>query len=312
MTTILITGSNGFIGASFAKRVRARQWRVLGVDLQPTDLTGCCDEYRQIDLGTPEALRSLCALSSPEVILHAGGISGFMVETDNPTRIGAVNIAGTMSVLELARRSAVRRTVICSSIMAYGPDRVPNSLRVESEYPEPISVYGASKVAAEALMHAYRGQYGIDTIALRFGHVYGPGRTTQCFIRDMLAAVRTQQPCRIPHASKSLRQYVYIDDICRSIDLALAVPAPATRVINVTAGELHTLREVQAAIARQYGALQVSFGDDVDLPNYRIGMLDLSRASADLGFRPRFPLAVGIQDYWSKFDMSDVTSNSIM
>lgn len=274
-------------------------------------MIGCCDDYRQIDLGVPDALRALCELPPPDFILHAGGISGFMVETDNPVRIGAVNIAGTMAVLELARKSPVRRTVICSSIMAYGPDREPSSVRVESEYPEPISVYGASKVAAEALMHAYRGQYGTDAIALRFGHVYGPGRTTQCFIKEMLTAVRTQQPCRIPHASESLRQYVYIDDVCHAIGLALAVPAPATRVINVTAGELHTLREVHAAIARHCGPLQVRFDDDVDLPNYRIGTLDLSRALADLGFKPRFPLTLGIQDYWNKFGTAEVTNKSI-
>jgi nucleoside-diphosphate-sugar epimerase len=305
MTTILITGSNGFIGASFAKRVRPRKWRIVGVDLQAGDMTGCCDAYRQINLESPDALRALSELPLPDLILHAGGISGFMVETDNPVRIGAVNIIGTMAVFELARISTVRRTVHCSSIMAYGPDREPNSLRLESEYPEPISVYGASKVAAEALMHGYRGQYGIDVIALRFGHVYGPGRTTQCFVRDMLAAVRTRQPCRIPQASGSLRQYVYIDDICHAIDLALAVPAPAVRVFNITAGELHTLREVATEVVRQCGALQVSFDEDVDLANYRIGRLSLSCALADLGFRPGFPLSAGIQDYWRKFVVSE-------
>jgi nucleoside-diphosphate-sugar epimerase len=138
-----------------------------------------------------------------------------MVETDNPARIGAINIAGTMAVFELARRIKPRRTVLCSSIMAYGPDREPDVVRVETEYPEPISIYGASKVAAEGLMHAFQGQYGVDAVALRFGHVYGRGRATQCFVRDMLTAARERQRCRIPQASRSVRQYVYIDDICR-------------------------------------------------------------------------------------------------
>jgi len=70
--------------------------------------------------------------------------------------------------------------------MTYGPDRKLEASRVETEYPEPISVYGASKVAVEALMNGFRGQYGIDPVALRFSHVYGEGRTTQCFVRDML------------------------------------------------------------------------------------------------------------------------------
>lgn len=300
MTTILITGCNGFIGASFARRARARGWRVVGVDLQPADMRGCCEVYRSIDLGGPDALAAVGALPPPNLILHAGGVSGFMVETDNPVRIGAINIAGTMAVFELARKNAVRRTVICSSIMAFGPDREPGETRFESEYPEPASVYGATKVASEALMHAYRAQYGVDAVALRFGHVYGPGRTTQCFIRDMLAAIRTGQPCRIPHASGSPRQYVYIDDICQAIDLALAAERPRSRVFSISADEIHTLGDVAAEVQRQCGSGDVTF-DTVDLPNYRIGKLSLDRARAELGYTPQFPLAAGVRDYWRTF-----------
>ena len=298
MTTILITGCNGFIGKSFAKRARAHDWRIVGADLQSGDTTGYCDEYRAIDLGAPDAFAALCALPAPDLILHAGGVSGLMVETDNPSRISAINIEGTMAIFELARRSRPRRTVICSSIMAYGPDRQPGVLRVETEYPAPISVYGASKVAAEALMHAFQGQYGIDAVALRFGHVYGVGRTTQCFVSDMLKAVREQRRCHIPQARRSLRQYVHIEDVCRAIDLALAVEAPRSRVFNITAGELHTLEEVAQEVRRQIGGLEVDFDESVDLPNYRIGKLSLASALAELGYRPELSLGAGIQSFW--------------
>ena len=298
MTTILITGCNGFIGKSFAKRARARKWLIVGVDVQSIDATGCCDEYRAVDLGTPEAFAALCALPSPDLILHAGGVSGLMVETDNPARIGAINIEGTMAIFELARRSKPRRTVICSSIMVYGPDRQPGVLRVETEYPEPISVYGASKVAAEALMHAFQGQYGVDAVALRFGHVYGAGRTTQCFVSDMLKAVREQRRCHIPQARGSLRQYVYIEDVCHAIDLAFVVEAPRSRVFNITAGEMHTLEEVAKEVRQQIGGLDVDFDENVDLPNYQIGKLSLARALAELGYEPELSLATGIQSFW--------------
>ncbi len=298
MRTILITGCNGFIGKSFAKRVRARKWRIVGVDVQPSDATGCCDDYCAIDLGAPDAFAALCALPSPDLILHAGGVSGLMVETDNPARIGAINIDGTMAIFELARRSKPRRTLICSSIMAYGPDSEPGALRVETECPEPISVYGASKVAAEALMHAFRGQYGIDAVALRLGHVYGAGRTTQCFVSDMLKAIREQRQCHVPQARGSLRQYVYIEDVCQAIDLAIAVEAPRSRVFNITAGEIHTLEEVAKEVRQQVGGLDVDFDENVDLPNYRIGKLSLARARAELGYEPELSLAAGIQNFW--------------
>jgi nucleoside-diphosphate-sugar epimerase len=298
MTTILITGCNGFIGAAFARRAHARGWRITGIDLQPKDVTGCCETYRSIDLGGGGALAALGALPPPDLILHAGGVSGFMVETDNPVRIGAINVSGTMAVFELARKAAVRRTVICSSIMAYGPDREPGSLRLETEYPEPISVYGATKVASEALMHAYRGQYGVDGIALRYGHVYGPGRTTQCFVNSMLKAIHQQRPCHIPHASTSLRQYVYIDDVCDAIDLAFGVQAPESRVFNITAGEIHSLEEVAKEVRHRVGELEVDFDENVDPANYRINRLSLRRASIELGYVPRHSLGAGIWNLW--------------
>lgn len=299
MTTILITGSNGFIGARFAKRARAKNWRVVGLDLQPRCMSGDCHDYRSVDLASPEAFDTLRDLPPPDLILHAGGISGFMVETDNPSRIVAVNIAGTMPVIELALRSRPRRIVFCSTIMTYGPDRKPGASRFETEYPEPISVYGASKVAVEALMHGFLGQYGIDAVALRFSHVYGEGRTTQCFVRDMLLAASEGRPCHVPQARGSLRQYVYIDDVCHSIDLAIQAEAPHSRVFNVSAGEIHTLEEVAAEVSRQVGGLEVSFDESRDLPNYRVGKLSIERARAELGYRPEFPLAAGIQSYWS-------------
>ena len=69
---------------------------------------------------------------------------------------------------------------------------------VETEYPQPISVYGASKLAVEALMHAFAAQYGVDGVALRFTHVYGPGRTTECFVGEMLTAAAEGRACHIP------------------------------------------------------------------------------------------------------------------
>lgn len=103
--------------------------------------------------------------------MHAGGISGFMVETKNPQRIFYVNGAGAMTVLDTARRMACKRLVLCSTRMVSGPDVVAGPEHEETEYPRPISVNGESKLAIEGLMHAFVAQYGVDAIALRFTHV---------------------------------------------------------------------------------------------------------------------------------------------
>src|SRR5438132_11264220 len=100
---VLITGVNGFIGGHYAAHLRAgSDDTIVGIDVQPAAARACCDRYLQLDLGTPAAARALSELPAFDRVLHAGGISGFMVETDNPQRIFDVNVAGTMAVLDMA------------------------------------------------------------------------------------------------------------------------------------------------------------------------------------------------------------------
>jgi nucleoside-diphosphate-sugar epimerase len=154
-------------------------------------------------------------------------------------------------------------------------------------------------------MNAFVGEYGVDAIALRFAHVYGPGRTTQCFVRDMFAAAAGGRRCRIPQASGSLRQYVHITDVIDAIDLAMRIEAPAWRVFNISADELQTLAETADAVRSVAGALDVAFDESSDLPNYRIGKLSIHRARTVLGYQPRLPLQAGLRDYWRTFSTAD-------
>jgi nucleoside-diphosphate-sugar epimerase len=300
MPTILITGANGFIGAQYARRMKSKDWNVIGADLQAAPDHNACSQYLSLDVSAADALERLEALPQPDLILHAGGISGFMVATDRPRHIVDVNVSGTMPLLTLAQRCGVRRTVLCSTIMVYGPNAPIDQRRDESEYPKPASIYGASKISVEALMHGHQGQYGTDAIALRFSHVYGPGRTTQCFIRDMLSAAREGHPCKIPHASRSLRQYVHIDDVCQSIDRAFGVDNPSERVFNISADEIHTLADVVQVIWRVTGRTDVQFDENNDPMNYRIGPLSIERARKILGYRPALSLEAGIERYWKE------------
>jgi UDP-glucuronate 4-epimerase len=297
MTEVLITGINGFIGSAYANIARSQGCTIIGSDFGPRDLFGKSDRYFSLDLASAVPAQLLEAVPRVDHLLHAGGISGFMVASDEPDRIVRTNVGGTAVVLELARVRRPRRVVLCSTIMTYGPDPEGAGMREESEYPTPISVYGASKVAVEGLMHGFHGQYGLDCIALRFSHVYGPGRTTECFIREMMQAAAERRPCRIPQAGRSPRQYIHIEDVCRSIDLAMQVEAPRSRVFNITADEIHSLAEVGEAVRREVGDLELTFDEGRDLPSYRIGRLSIERARRELGYEPQLPLAKGLQAY---------------
>jgi nucleoside-diphosphate-sugar epimerase len=298
VVSVLITGANGFIGTHMAARLKGRGWRVVGSDLQACSHHPNCDLYLPLDLSKPAEGTAFRDIASIDYVLHAGGISGFMVEPNDPARIFSVNVAGSLPILELARTGRVRRLILCSSIMVYGPGRKSGGGELlEEDYPEPISVYGASKLALESLMNGYVGQFGLDAVALRLSHVYGPGRTTECFIREMITAALRGSPCTVAQASNSSRQYVYIEDVCDSVELAMDSSELPARVFNITGGERHTLGEVAEEIRRTIGQCAVTFDESRNPPNYQLEALSIDRAHNFLGYRPGFSLARGIAAY---------------
>src|SRR4051812_22863476 len=98
MPEVLITGINGFIGSRYADMARNRGWRIIGSDFGSQDLFGNSDRYLSVDLACSTPNRFLNALSSIDYILHAGGISGLMVATDDPERIVRTNVSGTAAI----------------------------------------------------------------------------------------------------------------------------------------------------------------------------------------------------------------------
>ena len=120
-------------------------------------------------------------------------------------------------------------------------------------------------------MQAYAEEHGVDGIALRFTHVYGPGRQTQCFIREMIEDALVRRASRLPHGRRARRQYVYVTDVVDAIVLALDAGAPPRRAYNVGPGRQHSLAEAADTVRSVMGR--------------------------DLGWRPKIGLPAGIAAY---------------
>ena len=291
--TVLITGVGGFIGRAMVPKLVVAGARVVGTDLTEALVVDGLSEYRCLDVTSPDVASVIGAFGSIDVVIHAGGISGYMVSKD-PTHIFAVNLAGTARLLEYARTTGVSRIILCSTIMVYGAstDITPVT---EDDYPMPVSLYGASKLCIEALANGYAGQYGLDAVALRFTHVYGPGRTTECFVRDLVRAAVERTPCHVPQPRTGVRQYIHIEDVCDSI-LACCWPnrPPTRRIFNISGGEMHTLAELHRLVEEVVGPVSVTFDDANEVLAYRIPRLSIALAKRELGYVPSVKLREGI------------------
>lgn len=290
---ILITGVAGFFGSALGPRLVERGERVVGLDVVPAGTSlfpSVVADVRNID-----AIDDLCRTHGVDRIVHAGGISGRSVQRDDKQAPIAINVMGTAAVFEVARRHAMRRVVLCSSGSAYG--LCDDDPVTEGSPLLPVNSYGASKVASEAIMHAYAAESGIDGIALRIFQAYGPFRRTACSIKTMVEAALAGTTATISYRVDARCQFVYIDDVVDALTAALFVERPAQRIYNVTGGTSLTLAEVAAIAARVLPGLAVAFGDSPLSREYCLRAVDISAAARDLGYTPKVSLADGIAVY---------------
>src|SRR6185369_2746189 len=152
---VLVTGGTGFLGGALVKRLRRDGAETVISDLvhgaaAPAGLRAC-------DLADRHQVDALLEDQGIDTIIHAGAVSGPMVMADRPLGIWRINVTGTAYLLEAARRNRVGRFILCSSVDIYGPS---SSGMIDDEAGlAPESVYGASKVAAEAAMTGYAREH---------------------------------------------------------------------------------------------------------------------------------------------------------
>lgn len=165
---------------------------------------------------------ALRAAEGADVIVHLAANTGVGPSVENPRRDCVTNVIGTLNMLEAARHNGVKRFVFASSGAPVGEVEPPIH---EEIAPHPVSPYGASKLAGEGYCSAYYRTFGIDTVALRFGNVYGPGSTHKSsvvakFIKQALAG----ETLEIYGDGTQTRDFIYIADLVRAVLLAAAKP----------------------------------------------------------------------------------------
>ncbi|MCO5082934.1 MAG: NAD(P)-dependent oxidoreductase [Rhizobiaceae bacterium] len=287
--TVLLTGASGLIGRYVHRMLRERGDKVVAIDRIAGDDVLACDlseVHRLHELGSEAA-----------AIIHCGAISGPMVARDNPYLIVQSNIVGTANVLELARVKGMRRVVYCSSVSAFGNTPAGLDLVPEDVVLKPTSVYGASKAAGEQLLEGYRQQHGVDSVSLRPGWVYGPGRTTDCAIRTMIEDAQAERPTSFPFGRDFYRQYVHVQDVADAILLALDAKELPRRSYTINGGTYLTLGDVAAIVRKVLPSARIEMGPGGDPIDDMQARFDLSAAERDLGFRPRIGLEEGIRSY---------------
>jgi len=319
MARICVTGAAGFIGGHVAEELLRQGHEVAGLDdfssgkRETAALLSREPRFRMVEGSIADPVAVDKAVSGAKQVFHLAAIPSVPVSMKEPERTTAVNIGGTVNILEAARRTGTERVVLACSCAAYGDG--PEQPKHEALPVRPVSPYAAQKIACEVYAQTYTTAYGLPCVALRFFNVYGPRQDPKSeysaaiprFVTRLLAG----EPPIVFGDGLQSRDFVHVKDVVRACLLATTSDRAPGAVVNVASGHSASLLElielIRTAVGPEARGIRIEH-----LPprpgDVRASSADLTRARELLGFEPSIPLAEGLADVVSSFRASTAKS----
>ncbi len=296
--SFLVTGAAGFLGSALANRLAADGHSVRGLDdlsagdpgrLSPRVL------FTRGDVNDRPKLWTL--LQDVECVYHLAARVSVPESVLYPREYNAVNVGGTVSVMEAMRDAGVRRVVFVSSGAVYG-EQASQPLR-EGQPPDPRSPYAVSKLSAEFYVRTIGILWGLETVALRVFNAYGPGQPLPAshapviprFLRQVLSGASI-----VIHGDGSqTRDFIYVDDVVDALVAAATARSVDRRVINIGSGQETSIRQLARLVGEAAGLRAepiLSTAENGGVSRMRAA-IDL--ANEKLNFYPKVSLGDGLR-----------------
>jgi UDP-glucose 4-epimerase len=312
----LITGGCGFIGSALIHRlVEAGGCSVRVLDdlsrgsleqlpgdvertVDPAEVDDAWSAGIEVAVAGVEDRQAVerCAVGA-DLVVHLAANAGVVQSLEDPHRDMEVNVLGTLNVLEGARRAGARRVVIASSAAAVGSAEPPVR---ETTVPRPSTPYGAGKLAGEAYASAYFQGFALETVALRFGNVYGPySGAKDSVVARFIKQWMDGETWAVYGDGGQTRDFVFIQDLLDAVLLAATVPDIGGRIFQIANSRETTINELAEALGSAITGLGMT-GPQVEHGPQRLGDVrrnwsDTGLAAELLGWRARVSLSEGLE-----------------
>ncbi len=236
-------------------------------------------------------------LQGVECVYHLAARVSVSESVLYPREYNAVNVGGTVSVMEAMRDAGVRRVVLASSGAVYG-DQNEQPLQ-ESFTPHPRSPYAVSKLAAEFYVRTIGDLWGIETLALRVFNAYGPGQPLPAahppVIPRFLHHALTGASLVAHGDGAQTRDYVYVEDVVGALAAAATARMDGTFLINVGSGRETSIRDLAGLVSEVTGKEVDPIYSKADSGGVSRMCADIALAKEKLGFAPQVDLAEGLR-----------------
>jgi UDP-glucuronate 4-epimerase len=307
MRNILVTGGAGFIGSHLVDRLLSEgKWRVTVVDdfnnfYSPALKRSNIQEHLQnplyqlceVDICDLDALRQIFSTANYDYIVHLAARAGVRPSIEEPFLYAAVNVQGTLNLLELAREFNVRQFIFASSSSVYGINtKVPFS--EEDSIARPISPYASTKAAGELLCHTYSQIYNIRCVCLRFFTVYGARQRPDLAIHKFTRLISENKPITVFGDGTTRRDYTYIDDIIAGVRAAVDYDKSLYEIVNLGESRTVELSELISLLEKALNKRAIIKRLPEQMGDVPQTFADVTKARHLLGYNPQTPIELGI------------------
>jgi UDP-glucose 4-epimerase len=263
MAGVLVTGGAGFIGSHLVEELLRRGDAVRVLDNftsgRRENLSGLQGNLEVMEGDLRDARTVEAAVRGVEFVFHQGAFVSVPESLRDPETCFAVNVGGTVTLLEAARRAGVRKVVLASSAAVYGdPEVFPTS---EETPLIPLSPYAVSKQVNELYARLYTQAFDLPVVSLRYFNIYGPRQQPDspyaAAIPIFLNRMMDGQPLIIHGSGKQTRDFIYVRDVVRA-NLLAAEGDAAGQEFNICTGHetsmLDLLEELNEAASHPFEA----------------------------------------------------------
>lgn len=316
---ILVTGGAGFIGSHLVDYLLRHDHKVTVLDDFSTGRWENLEEAKNLgDIkvieGSITNLKTLQAsFEDCDTVFHLA-VQCVRRCLSRPLENHEINSTGTLNVLEEARKMKIKKFIYCSSSEVYGNSR-DLILKESGTVCEPMTVYGASKLAGEYYTKAYHRTYGMPVSIVRPFNTFGPrehmhGDLAEVIPRFVIRILNGLSPVIFGDGSNG-RDFTYIDDTVEGIYKTFQCDELIGREVNIAFGRVVTMKELAKMVTDVCGKSEISAVYSDHRPGDVLSLhADISLASQILNFKAHTSLEEGLKKYvsWLKMAYPDPTT----
>jgi nucleoside-diphosphate-sugar epimerase len=297
----MVTGGAGFIGGHITELLVSKGHDVIVFD---DFSTGSIDNLRAVqdnveiveaDIRDIEALNR--AMEGVEYVIHQAADISPVRSVEDPAFTNAVNVDGTLNVLITCKDHGVKRVVMASSCAIYGD--TGQRAQKEDFVPQPLSPYGASKMAGEHYFSVFYQIYGLETVRLRYFNVFGPRQNPKsqyaAVIPKFIDRILAGKEITINGDGEQTRDFIYVSNVALANYLACTVPNVAGKVFNIASEKTVTINQLAEKLPALAGRnVKIVHGPPV-VGDIKYSSSDITLARTLLGFEPKVSFEEGLR-----------------